>query len=66
MAQEQIRQFLRAEVAMAVGPLVALRLQWSTTQLPSLKAVDAVRDLPQVPPGSAAHLFSNDSDPTAF
>lgn len=66
MAQEQLRQFLRAEVAMAVGPLVAPSLQWSTTQLPTLQFVDALRDLPQVPSGSAAHLFSNDSDPTAF
>ena len=66
MAQEQLRQFLRAEVAMAVGPLVAPSLRWSTTQLPTLQFVDALRDLPQVPSGSAAHLFSNDSDPTAF
>ncbi len=51
---------------MAVGPLVAPSLQWSTTQLPTLQFVDALRDLPQVPSGSAAHLFSNDSDPTAF
>jgi len=46
MAQEQLRQFLRAEVAMAVGPLVAPSLQWSTTQLPTLQFVDALRDLP--------------------
>ena len=30
---------------MAVGPLVAPSLQWSTTQLPTLQVVDALRDL---------------------
>ena len=51
---------------MAVGSSVAPSLQWSTAQLPTLKVIDALPNLPQAPPGGASHLLSNDSDPTAF
>ena len=66
MAQEQLRQFLRAEVAMAVGPAVAPGLQWSTAQLPTLQAVDALRVLPRAPQGRVAHLVFDNSDATVF
>ena len=45
MAAEHLRQALRAEVALAVGPVLAPHLRWSTSQLPTLQDVLPLRSL---------------------
>jgi len=45
MAAEHLRQALRAEVALAVGPVLAPHLRWSTSQLPTLRDVLPLRSL---------------------
>ena len=64
MAQEHLRHFLRAEVALELGPSVAPGLMWSAAQLPTLENVDPLR--PEAIQGGLVLLFSDNSDATIF
>ena len=66
MASDSLRQFLRAEVVLAVGPARASELDWSDCQLPTLKDVADLRLLFQGSPASINSLFGDRSVPTLF
>ena len=66
MASDSLRQFLRAEVVLAVGPARASDLDWSDCQLPTLKDVADLRLLFQGSPASINSLFGDRSVPTLF
>ena len=66
MAAEHLRHFLRAEVAIAIGPERAPGLRWASTQLPTLIDVEPLRSLPQLAGSQIELLFADLSDPTAF
>ena len=66
MAAEHLRHFLRAEVAIAIGPERAPGLRWASTQLPTLIDVEPLRFLPQLAGSQIELLFADLSDPTAF
>lgn len=66
MTAEQLRQSLRAEVALAVGPQVAPTLSWSSCQLPTLKNVTPLRSLLRTASLGAEIFLADNSELTAF
>ena len=66
MASESLRQFLRAEVLLAVGPAAAPGLCWSDCQLPTLRDVSCLRPNFSTARLGVEVLFEDNSAATAF
>ena len=66
MASESLRQVLRAEVVLAVGPAAAPGLCWSDCQLPTLRDVSCLRPNFSTARLGVEVLFEDNSAATAF
>ena len=66
MAQANLRQYLCAEVVLAVGPALAPGLCWTDCVLPTLQDVSCLRSRFRATRVPADMLFEDTSAPTAF